>query len=598
MKKIKILPLMLIMSLVLAVCAPGALADEAETLTPPTLESAAAIVIDNNTGRTLYSLNADEQRYPASLTKVVTVLMAVEAIERGEADLDDTVTAGSEALEGMVEDGSSAGIQVGETMTLRDLLYCAMLGSANEACNIIAVHISGSLDAFVTGMNSLASELGCTGTHFVNTHGLPGSNHYTTARDFAVITREAMSHDLFLDIASTVSYTVPATNMSAERQLSNTNGLINPDTKIYPGNYYEYAVAGKTGHTSDAGYCLTSLAERDNVSLIAVVLGGQMLQADDGSSKYTNFTDSRTLYEWVFNNFSMQEILSTTEVVTNVPVALAEDNGQAALRAQTSISALLPNVGFDTSTLERSVTINPTQDGSELTAPIASGTVLGSVTISLDDVELGTSSLVTSSTVELARSEFMKQEIGQFFGNIWVQIILVVLVVAVALYIWSVVRYRKLHKRHLRSLHEAEERAERRREEEYYYTPAAPVEERTVVVNRTSSTPVPHTAPAQHTSEEFDKTTVLTGVSRAEARAPQQQSAGVYTPRTERTQAAQSRPSPAAPSAPQSSSTPRPAPRQGGSAGAPPAGDKARRDYFEEFFRNNGINRGPDQDKK
>ena len=114
----------------------------------------------------------------------------------------------------MIPDGSTAGIQPGETMTLGDLMYCAMLGSANEACNIIAVHISGSLSAFVEDMNERAAELGCTGTHFTNTHGLPDADHYTTARDFTLITREAMSHDLFFEISGTVSYTVPATNMS------------------------------------------------------------------------------------------------------------------------------------------------------------------------------------------------------------------------------------------------------------------------------------------------------------------------------------------------------------------------------------------------
>ena len=183
MKKIKILPLVLILTLVLACLTPGALADEAETLTPPELQSAAAIIIDQDTGRELYSLNADEQRYPASLTKIMTVLLAVEAVDRGEVSLDDSVTAGDEAIQGMVEDGSTANIQVGETMSLNDLLYCAMLSSANEACNIIAVYIAGSLDAFVEDMNSRAEEIGCTNTHFANTHGLPDSNHYTTARD-------------------------------------------------------------------------------------------------------------------------------------------------------------------------------------------------------------------------------------------------------------------------------------------------------------------------------------------------------------------------------------------------------------------------------
>lgn len=611
MKKIKILPLVLILTLVLVCLTPGALADEAETLTPPELQSAAAIIIDQDTGRELYSLNADEQRYPASLTKIMTVLLAVEAVDRGEVSLDDSVTAGDEAIQGMVEDGSTANIQVGETMSLNDLLYCAMLSSANEACNIIAVYIAGSLDAFVEDMNSRAEEIGCINTHFANTHGLPDSNHYTTARDFAKICRIAMANELFYNLSGTISYTVPATNMSAERQLSNSNGLINPDSPTYPGNYYEYARAGKTGHTTDAGYCLASMAERDGIGLVAVVLGGQMLSNDEGGYTYTNFTDSRTLYDWVFNNFSMQEVLGTTEIVTNVSVALAEDGGQAALRAQESISALLPNVGFDFSTIERDVTINSTQDGSELTAPIASGTVLGSVTLSLDNVVLGTSSLVTSSTIELARSEYMKQEVGNFFSNIWVQIIIVVLIVSVALYIWSVVRYRKLHKLHLQSLHEAEERAEQRyaEEEAYpeerYYTPAKPVEERTVVVGRTGAA-----APPRDTGE-LEKTTVLTGVGR-QAERPRETKA--HSPAGTYQRPARSGVTPVRPAEPQQerSSTPRPAQggtppqrpapspqqRPAGSAGAPPAGDKARRDYFEEFFRNNGVNRDIDRDDK
>ena len=155
MKKIKKLPLMLMLTLLFSALSPCALADS-EELSPPELQSAAAIVIDMDTGRSLYDYNADEQRAPASLTKIMTVLLAVEAVDRGEASLDDSVTAGDEALDGMVEDGSTESIQVGETMSLRDLLYCAMLSSANEACNIIAVHISGSIDAFVSEMNARA----------------------------------------------------------------------------------------------------------------------------------------------------------------------------------------------------------------------------------------------------------------------------------------------------------------------------------------------------------------------------------------------------------------------------------------------------------
>ena len=431
MRNIKIFPLILILSLLLAL---PALASEEEIAAPPTLESAAAIVLDNSNGRVLYELNADVKREPASLTKVMTALLAAEAADNGKVSLDDSVTAGSEALEGMITRGSSANIQPGETMTLRDLLYCAMLGSANEACNIIAVHIAGSIEAFVKDMNERAAELGCTGTHFANTHGLPDTDHYTTARDFGLICREAMANDTFYSLAGTVTYTVPATNMAGARQLSNTNGLINPESQLYPGYYYEHATAGKTGHTSAAGYCLASMAENEGVGLICVVLGGQYI-SDASGNRYTNFSDSRALYDWVYNNFSLQEVLSATEIVTSVKVELAEDGGTAALRPSGAMSALLPSKGFDPETLKQDIVIFSERDGETLTAPIAAGSVIGEITLSLDGVELGRCDLVTNSAVELARSEFMKREIAGFFGNIWVIIIVVVLIAAVTLYV-------------------------------------------------------------------------------------------------------------------------------------------------------------------
>ena len=333
MKNIKILPLILITALLLAGGAVPALA-ASEAPQPPEIASAAAIIADMDTGRVLYELNADVQRYPASLTKVMTVLLAVEAVERGEASLTEEVTAGQEALEGMVADGSTAGIQPGETMSLADLMYCAMLGSANEACNIIAVHISGSIESFVAAMNPARRRAGL--------HGDALRQHPRPARPGALHHRARLRRHLppirisitFFGLAGTVSYTVPATNLSGERQLSNTNGLINPDSKIYPGYYYENAKAGKTGHTNDAGYCLASMAERDGVGLVCVVLGGTAAQVN-GATSYTNFTDTRALYEWVFNNFSMQEVLGTTELVTGVTVRLAEDGrGDHAPRRQ------------------------------------------------------------------------------------------------------------------------------------------------------------------------------------------------------------------------------------------------------------------------
>lgn len=460
MKKIRLLPIFLIVVLLSAMLAPQALA-----LEQPEVSSKAAILVDTDSGRVLYEKNADEKAYPASLTKVMTVLVAVEAVEKGEFSLTDSVTASQTCLEGMVDDGSTAGIVPGETMPLKDLLYCALLASANEACNIIGEYISGSVSAFVDRMNSRAAELGCTGTHFANTHGLPDENHYTTARDMALIYREALSHDLFAEISGTISYTVPATNVAGERQLSNTNGLINQNTQLYSGNYYEYAKTGKTGHTSAAGYCLVSSAEKDGVRVIAAVLGGEATQNSSDGYDYWNFIDSRSLYDWVFQNFSVREILSSSELITEVDVAMAADDGKVTLRPNSVLTALIAN-DFDTTTLDRDIIIYSQRDGETLEAPIAAGTVLGEITLSLGDDVYGTTQLIAGSAVELSKLQYMKNQVASVFSMTWVKIVIIALVLALVSYVALVIRYRVLHKRHMRELRRARLERQRRMEAE------------------------------------------------------------------------------------------------------------------------------------
>ena len=167
MKKIKIFPLILIICLALCALAPSASA-----LDDPDLSAKAVLLADLNSGEILYSKNAEEQRSPASLTKIMTGLLAIEAIESGQCRMEDIVTAGADAWTGMGEDASNSNIQPGEQMTYKDLLYCAIMHSANEACNILATYISGSVSAFVDRMNERAAELGCTNTHFLDPNGL------------------------------------------------------------------------------------------------------------------------------------------------------------------------------------------------------------------------------------------------------------------------------------------------------------------------------------------------------------------------------------------------------------------------------------------
>ncbi|MEA4894847.1 MAG: D-alanyl-D-alanine carboxypeptidase family protein [Oscillospiraceae bacterium] len=448
MKKSKILSYILIFVLISGTLMPG----PAAALSEPATNAEAIVLADASTGSVLYSKNADEKVYPASTTKIMTALLAIEAIENGKASLTDSVTAGSDILSGLSEDGSTAGIVPGETMTLESLLYCTLLSSANEACNVIAEYIGGDIQTFVGMMNTRATELGCTGTNFTNTHGLPDYNHYTTASDLMKITLEAYTHPLFMEICNTVTKTIPATNISNERSLSNTNGLINNNSELYPGYYYEYAKGIKTGHTNDAGYCLVSSATKDGISLICVVMKAIAVEKVE-KVEYTNFTDSIAVYNWAFENFSYREILGTTDMVRDIPVKLGQDADYVTVRPETPVKALMPN-DEDDSSFEQQVTIYPEKNGETLTAPIEAGTVLGEISISRDGIVYGTSKLVACTSVEVSYSQLIKAKVANTLKNPVVIIFLILIIGLLGTYIFLIVRYRKSKKRYMRELEE------------------------------------------------------------------------------------------------------------------------------------------------
>jgi len=446
MKKSKILSYILIFAVISAMFMPSS----ANALSDPAPSSKAVVLIDTATGNVLYAKNADEKVYPASTTKIMTVLLAVEAIEVGKVSLTDEVTAGNDITAGLSEDGSTAGIVPGETMTLESLLYCTMLSSANEACNIIADYIGGDIPTFVGMMNARAKELGCKGTNFTNTHGLPDYNHYTTASDMALMALEAYSHPLFMEICNTVTKTIPATNISPERTLGNTNGLINNESELYPGYYYEYAKGMKTGHTSDAGYCLVSSATKDDVSLLCVLMGGSAVEKVE-KTEYTNFSESIMMYNWAFENFSYRNILETTDLVKDVPVKMGKDADYVTVRPEMTVKALMAS-DEDNSSFEQQVAIYSEESGEDLVAPIAAGAVLGEISISRDGVIYGKSELVACSSVDLSYSQFIKGKILKTLKNPLVIIFMLIVLGLFGTYIYLVVRYRRAKKKHMKEL--------------------------------------------------------------------------------------------------------------------------------------------------
>lgn len=247
--------------------------ETAEPTPPPTpfvplnggeLEAASAILIDGLSGEVLFEKDADSHQYPASITKIMTAVLAIES-----GDLQRVITVGNEVNN--LEAGSShIGLKVGEEMSMENLLYGLMLNSGNDAANAIAVAVGGTMEGFATLMNQKAQDLGMTESHFVTPSGLHDDEHYVSARDMATLTMYAMKNDTFSKIASTRQYTIPETNKEAARPMANSNRLISQNTgEQYR---YEYAVGVKTGYTSKAGNTYVGAARKDGMLLIAVVL--------------------------------------------------------------------------------------------------------------------------------------------------------------------------------------------------------------------------------------------------------------------------------------------------------------------------------------
>ena len=374
----------------------------AAALEVPQIAAEAFVLADMDSGNILCEKNMTVRRSPASLTKIMTGLLAVEAVERGEIGLDDRITAPADCWTGMDWDSSNAEINPGEVMTFQDYLYCALVKSANEACNVLAVAVSGSISAFVAEMNRRATELGAEDTFFSDTNGLTSVNHYTTAKDLFLITREAMRHELFAEAVDTLSYEIEATNTHAKRILKNSNALLTMDG-VYGDDYLYLPAAGvKTGYTSAAGYCLVSTAEKNGVRLLAVLLGcgGPM---NTGEEHYGNFTGTIRLYDWGFQNFSKRQVIRRGEVITSLPVQYAKDNQPAVLCAVDSLELLLPKE-LD----EKDIRITIDAEYGELDAPIAAGTLLARARVEIGGQTYGTVRLATSSAVEQDTGRYLR----------------------------------------------------------------------------------------------------------------------------------------------------------------------------------------------
>lgn len=390
------------------------------------VDAKAAVLVDPNTNEILYEKNAHDKMYPASITKVMTCLLTLEAVDAGKLTLDQVITAGASIHTGIGENASTADIKEGEQIRVIDLLYAALIPSANEACNVMAEAVSGDVASFVELMNQRAAELGMSDTHFANTHGYHDDNHYTSAYDIYLMCQEAMKHETFRAIVSSKSYDLPATNLHTEpRTVHSTNALIS--NWNVTGYLYSYATGIKTGHTPEAGYCLAAAATKEDRSLISVVMGCEREPGTSGSDGFTYFSESKRLLEWGFNNFSTQTILdSTKRDIPEIAVTLGKNTNYVTLEPQGEISALLPN---DISTED--FTFTYTRNADSVEAPVEKGQVLGTITASFNGKEYGSLPLVASIDVEVDQLLYYVDRIQKFFSQLWVKIVLAAALVGI-----------------------------------------------------------------------------------------------------------------------------------------------------------------------
>lgn len=380
MKKTKYFLLLFILLIQLLWCAPLSYAS-----TTINTYSPSCILIEKNTGKILYEKDAHKIMYPASTTKIMTAILAVE-----KCKLTDVATVSHNAIFTVPSSYVNANIKEGEELTIEQLLHILLIPSANDSANVLAEHISGSVDEFANLMNEKAKEIGCLNTHFVNANGIHNKNHTTTAYDLALMGKYAMNNKIIRDIVKKTTYTLPTTNKydKTDRIFHTTNDLLRENhSKAKDNYYYPNAIGIKTGYTTEAGSCIIAAAQKDGLEVICVVLGGG---STDGLSE--RYLDCIHLFDYAFDNYKMQTVHEQNSIVDQITVSGAtNDTKNLNLLAKDNVAILLSKDEAETLTPE--ITLNE-----DLKAPISANTVVGKVTYHIGE-DVYSSDLIAETSV-------------------------------------------------------------------------------------------------------------------------------------------------------------------------------------------------------
>lgn len=338
----------------------------------------------HGTGKILYEKDAHKKMYPASTTKIMTAILALE-----NRSLTDTANVSYNAIFTVPVGYSNANLQLDETLTYEQLLHVLLIPSANDAANVIAEDIAGSVESFSSMMNTKAREIGCENTNFVNANGVHNENHYSTAYDLALIGKYAMENETFRKIVSTVRYTLPVTNKydKEDRIFLTTNRLINSKS----GQYYEYATGIKTGYTDAAKNCIVASAKKDDMELIGVILGA----GSDITTNINKFDDCITLFDYGFKNYKYDALCKANDVFKVItPKNASSDTKNLNVLYESDINALVKT----SDSLEN---FTPEVELDEkIKSPITKGSTIGKISYTIDGIKYTTNLIAGQDILE------------------------------------------------------------------------------------------------------------------------------------------------------------------------------------------------------
>jgi len=395
-----------------------------------TVNAKAAILYEVSTDTVLLEQDADMKLFPASTTKLMTALVALEY-----GNPADTVTVTAEAVDGLYELGSASYLLNGEQIAFMDLMRYLLIGSGNDAANALAIHVSGSIEGFVDLMNNKAQELGMDSTNFVNPHGLHDEEHYTTARDLLTLTKEVMKNDIIAQLVAEDELVLPVTNKHDRTTTKyTTNHLL---TKKSTGEYYyEGAIGIKTGTTTPAGLCLVAGCVKGDYTYYSVVLGCEKVE---GTS--LQFVETIKLFNWGAATWSQQVMLSSSQPIADVPVRLGDEKDTVVVRPSENITAMLPNT-FETDDLELDYTL-----AEDVVAPVKAGDVLGELTVRYEDKEYQLD-LIAADDVERSTMLYVLDRVTAFFTSTTFKIIVAAVIAFIAILVaYAILINRKRAKR-------------------------------------------------------------------------------------------------------------------------------------------------------